>query len=189
MKRVLLLLVLLATLPAQASEFSSSVSEGYEIVRLRPEFRVPDEPNQLFYIQRSPNSNTVVYSAKLDARGDFDVSAPVDAFWRKFNIDGSRQPLNFAERLMAYGVRVDAARPGQPIAFHVVALPGRKLTLAMDAQHRPEALLQIGNHTVKLSYIYLQVVEGGVLPKVPSLDVFGTDTATGKAIHEHLIQR
>ena len=74
-------------------------------------------------------------------------------------------------------------------AFHVVALPGRKLTLAMDAQHRPEALLQIGNHTVKLNYIYLQVVEGGVLPKVPSLDVFGTDTTTGKAIHEHLIQR
>ncbi|HEY1876652.1 MAG TPA: DUF4833 domain-containing protein [Rhizomicrobium sp.] len=189
MKRVLLSLVLLAAPPAQAREFTSSVSEGNEVARLRPEFRVPDEPNQLFYIQRSPNSNTVVYSARLDARGDFDSGAPVDAFWRKFNIDGSRQPLNFAERLMAYGVRVDAARPGQPIAFHITALPGRKLTLAMDAQHRPEALLQIGNHTVKLTYIYLQVVEGGILPKVPSLDVFGTDTATGKAIHEHLIQR
>jgi hypothetical protein len=189
MKRILLLLVLLAAPPVQAREFTSSVSEGNEVVRLRPEFRIPDEPNQLFYIQRSPNSNTVVYSARLDARGDFDSSTPVEAFWRKFNIDGSRQPLNFAERLMAYGVRVDAARPGQPIAFHITALPGRKLTLAMDAQHRPEALLQIGNRTVKLTYIYLQVKEGGVLPEVPSLDVFGTDTATGKAIHEHLIQR
>ncbi len=119
----------------------------------------------------------------------FDSRAPVEAFWRKFNIDGSKQPLNFMERLMAYGVRMDAIRPGQPITFRVAALPDRKLTLAMDAQHHPEALLQVGSHTVKLAYVYLQVVEGGLLPSVPSLDIFGTDIASGKAIHEHLIQK
>ena len=150
---------------------------------------MPDEPNQLFYIQRSPNSNTVVYAAKLDAPWRVRFQAPVEAFWRKFNIDGSKQPLNFMERLMAYGVRMDAIRPGQPITFRVVALPDRKLTLAMDAQHHPEALMQMGGHTVKLSYVYLQVVEGGLLPSVPSLDIFGIDIASGKAIHEHLIQR
>jgi Domain of unknown function (DUF4833) len=189
MKRALLLLVLLSALPAQARDFSSSVSESGEIVNLRPEFKLPDEPNQLFYIQRSPNSNTVVYTARLDARGDIDSRAPVEAFWRKFNIDGSRQPLNFMERLMAYGVRVDAIRPGTPITFRVVALPDRKLTLEMDAHHHPEALMQVGSRTVKLAYVYLQVVEGSLLPSVPSLDIFGTDIASGKAIHEHLIQR
>lgn len=189
MARFLLMLLLLCAAPATAREFTSSVSEGNEILRLRPEFKVPDEPDQLFYIQRSPNSNTVVYAAKLDAHGAFDSAAPVEAFWRKFNIDGSRQPLKFVERLMAYGVRLDATRPGQPITFRVVALPGRKLTLAMDAQHHPEALLQIDGHTVKLSYVYLQVVEGGLLPEVPSLDILGTDIASGKAIHEHLIQK
>jgi len=97
--------------------------------------------------------------------------------------------LNFIERLMAYGVRVDTVKPGQPITIRVVALPDRKLTLAMDAQHRPEALLEIDGHTVKLAYVYLQVVEGGLLPKVPALDIFGTDIASGKAIHEHLVQR
>jgi Domain of unknown function (DUF4833) len=188
MARVLLVLLLLSVAPAEARDFTSSVSEGSEIPHLRPEFKVPDEPDQLFYIQRSPNANTVVYAARLDARGDFDSTAPVDAFWRKFNIDGSRQPLNFMERLMAYGVRLDTIRPGQPITFRVVALPDRTLTLAMDAQHHPEALLQVDGHTVKLSYVYLQVVEGGLLPKVPSLDIFGIDIASGKAIHEHLVQ-
>jgi len=33
------------------------------------------------------------------------------------------------------------------------------------------------------------VVEGGLMPSVPSLDVLGTDIASGKAIHEHLIQK
>ena len=193
MKRLLYVLVLLMALPvvtpSLARDFTSSISEGTETVHLRPEFKVPDEPNQLFYIQRSPNSNTVIYTARLDGHGDFDPKTPVEGFWRKFNIDGSKQPLNFMERMMAYGVRMDTIKPGQPITFRVAALPDRKLTLAMDAQHHPEARLQIGSHTVKVAYVYLQVEEGGLVPAVPSLDIFGTDISSGKAIHEHLIQR
>jgi hypothetical protein len=183
------LAALMMALPAQARDFASSISEGAEIVRLRPEFKIPDEPDQLFYVQRSPNSNTVIYTARLDAQGNFDSRAPVDAFWRKFNIDGTRQPLNFLERMMAYGVKLDAHKTGQPITFTITALPDRKLSLGMDAQHRPEARMQIGNHTVKVAYVYLQVVEGGLMPSVPSLDIVGTDIASGKAIHEHLIQK
>jgi hypothetical protein len=177
------------TLPARARDFSSSVSESSEIVRLRPEFKVPDEPGQLFYVQRSPNANTVVYAARLDAKGNFDSRAPVEAFWRKFNIDGSKQGLNFIERMMAYGVRVTAGKPGAPVTFTIAALPGRKLTLGWDAQHRPQATMPIGGHTVKLAYVYLQVEEGGLMPDVPSLDIVGTDIASGKAIREHLIQK
>jgi hypothetical protein len=42
---------------------------------------------------------------------------------------------------------------------------------------------------VRLVYVYLHVVESGFLPSVPALDIFGTDIVSGKAIHEHLIQR
>jgi hypothetical protein len=194
MKKFLLLIALVAalpvvTLPVRARDFSSSVSESSEIVRLRPEFKVPDEPNQLFYVQRSPNANTVIYAAKLDAKGNLDSRTPVDAFWRKFNIDGGKSGLNFIERMMAYGVRVTANKPGQPVTFTIAALPERKLTLSWDAEHHPQATMMIGSRTVKLAYVYLQVVEGGMMPDVPSLDVVGTDIASGKAIHEHLIKK
>jgi hypothetical protein len=189
MKLPLVLIALLAALPAQARDFSSSVSESNEIVHLRPEFKVPDEPNQLFYVQRSPNANTVVYAAKLDAKGNFDSRNPVDGFWRKFNIDGSRKSLNFIERMMAYGVRVTAGKQGQLISFTIAALPQRKLTLGWDEHHRPQATLPVGNRTVKLAYVYLQVEEGGLMPDVPSLDIVGTDIVSGKAIREHLIQK
>jgi hypothetical protein len=184
-----ILLALLVTLPAAARDFSSSISESDAITHLRPEFKVPDEPNQLFYVQRSPNSNTVVYAAKLDAQGNLDSKTPVEAFWRKFNIDGSKQPLNFIERMMAYGVKMGARKQGQPVTFTIAALPQRHLTLSLDAQHHPQATMMVGSHTVKVVYVYLQVVEGALVPSVPSLDIFGIDTATGKAIHEHLIQK
>ena len=193
MKPPLVLIALLTalpvvTLPVNARDFSSSVSESNEIVHLRPEFKVPDEPNQLFYVQRSPNSNTVVYAAKLDTKGNFDTRTPVEAFWRKFNIDSGKKSLNFIERMMAYGVRV-TAKAGQPVTFTIAALPQRKLTLSWDAQHRPQATMAIGSRTVKLSYVYLQVEEGGLMPDVPALDIVGTDIASGKAIREHLIQK
>jgi len=183
------LLAVLAALPVEARDFTSTVTESAEVARLRPEFKIPDEPNELFYVQRSPNANTVVYAARLDAQGNFDAKTPVDAFWRKFNIDSSKQPLNFIERMMAYGVKVNAHGPREPVTFTIAALPDRTLTLGFDAQHRPQATMPIGGRTVKVSYVYLQVVEGGLLPSVPSLDILGTDLASGKAIHEHLIQR
>ena len=189
MKFRFVFLALAVALPAQARDFSSSISESAEIVRLRPEFKVPDEPNQLFYVQRSPNSNTVVYAAKLDSHGSIDPRAPVEAFWRKFNIDGSRQPLNFIERMMAYGIKLNARKDGQPVTFTIAALPQRRLTLSLDAQHHPQATMTTDGRTVKLVYVYLQVVESGMLPSVPSLDIFGIDTASGKAVHEHLIQK
>ena len=185
----ILLLILLAAPSAEAREFSSSISESETVVHLRPEFKVPNEPNQLFYVQRSPNSNTVVYTARLDPQDGLDSRTPVETFWRKFNIDGSRQPLNFIERMMAYGVKLGARKPGQPVTFTIAALPQRRLTLSLDAQHRPQATMQMDGHTVKLVYVYLQVVEGGLLPSVPSLDIFGVDLSSGKAIHEHLVQK
>jgi hypothetical protein len=184
MKKLCFALALLAAVPAQARDFTSSITESDRVPVLRPEFKTPDEPNQLFYVQRSPNANTVIYAAKMDAQG---TPQDVEAFWRKFNIDGSKQPLNFIERMMAYGVRVQ--NRDAPITFTIAALPERKLTLGMDAQHHPQALMQIGTRTVKVAYVYLQVVEGGLMPSVPSLDILGTDIASGKAIHEHLIQR
>ena len=182
-------LALLVALPVQARNLSSTVTESDRIERLRPEFKTPDEPNQLFYVQRSPNSNTVIYAAKTDAHGEINRSDPVEGFWRKFNIDGSKQPLNFIERNIAYGAHADRAIQGKPITFTIAALPERKLTLALDANRKPEALMQIGARTVKVAYVYLQVVEGGLMPDVPSLDVFGTDIANGKAIHEHIVKK
>ena len=174
---------------AEARSFTSTIIESAEITQIRPEFKRPDEPNQLFYVQRSPNANTVVYTARLDANGGVRRDDPVEAFWRKFNIDGSKQPLNFIERMMAYGVRTAPVTSGAPITFTIAALPERKLTLSLDAGKRPQALMQIGARTVKLAYVYLHVVEGGLMPNVPKLDIFGTDIASGKTVHEHLVQK
>jgi hypothetical protein len=172
---------------ANARQLTSSITELDQIPRVRPEFEVPDEPNQLFYVERSVNSNTVIYAARLDAHSAINPKAPVEAFWRWYNVDGHRKDLNFIEKMMAYGVHVNSPHQNQPVTFTIAALPERTLTLDLDEQKRPEALIQIAGRTVKLAYVYLEVVDG-VIPSVPALDIFGTDKASGKAVREHVVQ-
>jgi hypothetical protein len=142
----------------------------------------------LYYIQRSVNSNTVVYAANIDARGRIDPDAPVDAYWRWYNVDGRRKPLNLIEGMIAYGVKpAGHGGPGGAIVFKVAALPQREIFLDRDKEGHPEAVVQFGNRWTKLVYVYLQVDDSGLLPKVTAMDLFGIDKLTGRPLREHVI--
>ena len=173
---------------AVARTLKSSVTEVAQIPSLRPEYPVPKEPNMLFYIQRSVNSNTVIYAAHLDGRGRPDGSEPIEAYWRWYNVDGHRKSLNFIERNFAYGVSVERHADAQnAIAFKVAALPERKLVLQRDNRGVPEAIIAMGNHLARLVYVYLQVDNSGLMPDVTAIDLFGIDTISGKALHERVV--
>ena len=174
---------------AAARTLSSKVEVLDQVPAARPEFPVPNEPNQLFYIQRSVNDNTVIYAANLDRRGRLDRDTPIDVYWRWYNVDGHKKALNFLERMMAYGVRTIASNSsGGSVAVRLAALPERKLTLDQDDKGRPEAILQMGNRLARLVYVYLQVDDHGFMPSVKAIDVFGIDKLTGKALREHIVQ-
>jgi uncharacterized protein DUF4833 len=178
-----------ATQGALAREFKGSVSEIAQIEPVKPKYPVPKEPNMLFYIERSVNSNTVVYAANIDPQGHFDTGEPVGVYWRWYNVDGHKKPLNFIERAMAYGVRVETPEQGKPVEFEIAALPERKLQLTRDEHGEPEALIEMGNHLARLVYVYLHVDDSGLMPDVPMLDLFGIDKQTGKALHEVILKQ
>ncbi len=173
---------------AGARELSSRVTELDHIPSIRPAYPVPDDPDMLFYIERSSNSNTVVYAAHLDSHGRFDKTTPLDVHWRWYNVDGHKKPLNFIERMMAYGVKsVADDGPGGAITCEVAALPERKIRLDLDNNERPEALMRFGDRLAKLVYVYLQVDDHGLMPNVTAMDLFGIDKRTGKPLQEHVI--
>ncbi|MDE2110130.1 MAG: DUF4833 domain-containing protein [Alphaproteobacteria bacterium] len=182
-------MLLTANIEANARALTSQVTELDHIFRVRPEYPVPDDPNILFYIERSVNSNTVVYAAHFDSNGHVDWNSPVDAYWRWYNVDGHRKPLNFIERMMAYGVKAVVHGPDGTTTFKVAALPERKLVLDLDSHGHPEALMRFAGRWVKLVYVYLQVDDSGFLPDVTSMDIFGTDKITGAALREHVVPR
>lgn len=170
---------------ADARALTTVVEEIDHIPRLRAEYPVPNEPNMLFYIQRSVNANTVVYAAPPERRG---TAAPVDVFWRLYNIDGHTRPLNFVERVLAYGVNSVIMRPAPAAtSFRIAAIPELELVLEQDGAGHPVAVIQFAHRNARLVYVYLQVDDRGMMPRVTALDLFGVEQGTGKALHEHVI--
>ena len=186
----LFLAVVCLALPSTAKEMKSQVTEMESVPRLKPHYPVPAEPNQVFYVERSSNSNTVVYCAGLDKDGKLDKSEPIKAYWRWYNVDGHIKTLNFAERMMAYGIKsVKHDGPNGAYSFKIAAMPERTLYIGLDAHGQPEVFGKLGEHWVKLAYVYLEVDDHGLMPDVPELDLFGIERDTGKALREHINRR
>jgi len=156
-----------ATAAPQLDLVSRDTSAALPVVR--PDFQVPNDSGQVFYIQRSPNANTVVYGTRV-AGGRIDPAAPVSGYWRRFNTDGATKALGGFERRMAYGVE---SRPIGDGTYSVsfTALPAKTMTLRMEAG-RPALFMPMGDAEAKLIYAYLDV-EDGLIPSVKGLRIVG----------------
>lgn len=151
------------------------------------DFPVPREPNQIFYVQRSINSNTIVYTARVNDRGALDAKRPVEVFWRRFNDDGERKDLSGLERGIAFGVTADPV-PGQPGRFmmRVVSYPRRAALLHM-VKGAPRLEGKVAGEPCRLDHAFLAVDDSGRVPSVTRVDLYGYSLATGALVKESFI--
>lgn len=116
---------------SEQSVRGSSVEIHDDIPVVRPDFPEPDEPGMLFYLQRSTNSNTIVYAANFLDDGTLDPDEPVVAYWRRFNTTGERKPLKMIEDNFAFGIRAQATDDPNVFKLYVVSYADRKATLKL----------------------------------------------------------
>jgi hypothetical protein len=180
--------LLTAATPGFARDMASTVTELDRLPPLPGDFPVPHDPGQLFYLQRSMNSNTVVYAANLDPGGTIDPQNPLNVFWRRYNNEGERRPLNFFERVLAFGARIAEAHAGEYDAY-VAGYPERKFTVEMDKSGTPIAVVRMGEHLARLMAVYVKMEGSAFIPTIISADIFGIDEASGKVLQEHLVPR
>ncbi|MDE3253626.1 MAG: DUF4833 domain-containing protein, partial [Bacteroidota bacterium] len=70
------------------------------------DFPVPqNNPNQLFYLQRPANTNTVIYELNA-VNGVPDKKQPIHVFWIKYARNGEKEELTDLENKYAYGIKV-----------------------------------------------------------------------------------
>jgi hypothetical protein len=147
-------------------------------------FPVPTDANQIFYVQRSINSNTIVYTARLGDDGKLDPKRPVDVFWRRFNDEGERKELSAIERSMAFGVKAEPVA-GQPGSFmiRVVSYPKRAALLTI-ADGVPRLEMTVGGVAAKLDHAWLDVDDSGSVPSVNRVDLYGFAVSDGRPVTE-----
>ena len=146
----------------------------------------PPSPTRLFYVQRSPNRNTVVYDANVLPNKKLNPKEPINVYWQRFDEKGQKEPLSYIQETLAYGVDTSPF-PNEAGAFEgkIVSYKKRRLKILMDSNNNPIALVNINGKQNQLLKIYVMIEETGrLIPKVLYIELFGKDIKTGIDVYE-----
>lgn len=143
---------------------------------------VPHEKNQLFYLQRDPDANTIVYVLNLEDQ-KLNPSHPVLAYWIRYEDAGKIEKLTFLQRRMAYGINHKEIEPGV-YELHIQAHKALKITLTPNPKTgRYQALVKIEGRHIILDRIFARIIGGSFLkPNVEYFEVSGHLVDNGKKI-------
>ncbi|WP_207534138.1 DUF4833 domain-containing protein [Desertivirga arenae] len=176
--RTALLLMLLLIAP---NSFSNNSKTIFSYKSDSDKFPVPrGVNNMLFYLQRDPDANTVVYQLNIKD-GQVDAEDPVNVFWIKFADKGQVKELTSIQRRLAYGLRSKSIGNGNH-ELRFAAYPKLPLYLLKEG-HEYNVHANVGQRELVLNKVFVRVKEGSIcLPKVDYVDLTGVDVKTGRSL-------
>jgi phosphatidylglycerophosphate synthase len=143
--------------------------------------------NQLFYLQRDPNTNTVIYQLNLNRAGQLDEDEPVKVFWIRYTEQGIHKDLNFIQRKFAYGLTAKKVATDKYVLKFAAydKVPFYLMKSSVDNAFHVFAIL--ANKQVVLTRVYLRI-EGGTfwVPNVKYIELKGWNAATRQPVVERL---
>ncbi len=143
---------------------------------------IPNEKHQLFYLQRDPDANTIVYVLNLED-GQLNQSNPVLAYWIRYADSGKIEKLTFFQRKMAYGISQKEIEPGV-YELHIQAYKALKIILCPHPKTgKYQPLVRIEGHDIILNRIFARINGGSFLkPNVEYFEISGQRVDNGKKV-------
>lgn len=149
----------------------------------------PRDQSTLFYLQRTPNLNTVMYALNFKDR-KVDADDPIHVYWIRYTEPGHpKKDLNYIQRKFAYGVKTKKTGP-EEWDIRLVSYDKIKLTLKRDHKNQFKVFTRINNKDVIFEKSYIKI-DGGSFwsPNVLYIELFGKDPDTGKLISTKVIPK
>lgn len=142
--------------------------------------------HMLFYLQRDPNTNTLIYALNLEKNGSLNADNPIEVYWIRYGEKGQKKDLGYIQRKFAYGIDTKALG-GDKYEFHFVSHKKLSFYLQRSSDKGYHASVTINNHTIKVNRLFVRIQGGSFwLPNVKYAEIEGTDEATGKPIVERV---
>lgn len=147
-------------------------------------FPVPAaDANRLFYLQRTSNTNTIVYALNYK-KGVLDKSNPVHVYWIRYAEQGQTAELSWIQRTFAYGVKVKKLSDSS-YRVRLVSYAGYSMYLIKAIDGKYKLYAPINGRMMILNHIFVKITGGSTFsPDIEYFEVSGFDPATGKAVGE-----
>lgn len=153
------------------------------------DFPIPKNiSNQLFYLQRDPNTNTIICQLNVDTQGKVNPDAPVNVFWMRYGDKGEKKALSYIQRKFAYGILSKSLGNNE---FELRFTSQKNLPMYLrksPVDQKYHVYATINEKKIQLDRIFLRI-EGGSFwfPNVKYVEIKGYDaTAPSKAIIERI---
>jgi len=154
-------------------------------------FPVPSASvKRLYYLQRTHNTNTIVYALNYNADSTINEKDPIHVYWIRYADKGETKELSYIQKNYAYGVNcVSMDKDKQMYKVTYVSYKKRDIYLVRSKTgHAYNACLNINNKMAYLNRIFLKIDGGSFwLPHITYVEVTGKDIASGKPVSERII--
>jgi hypothetical protein len=149
-------------------------------------FPVPTPDNkQLFYLQRTSNTNTIVYELNLQ-NGSIDKDNPVKEYWIRYQEKGQREDLNYIQRKFAYGIKSKKIAENQ-YELSFVSYKKYKMILKLAADNKFYVYTNINQKAIILNRIFIKLNGGSFWsPNVEYVEISGIDPNTRSVVKERM---
>lgn len=140
---------------------------------------------QLFYLQRTPNTNTIVYELNYK-NGVIDPSEPVQGFWIRYQEKGQREELSFIQKKFAYGI-ITTKIAADHYEISIVSFKKYKMYLKRGADKKFYVYTTINRKPAVLTSIFIKI-NGGSLwsPNIEYVEIFGMEPNSRSTVKERL---
>lgn len=149
-------------------------------------FPVPTgNSKQLFYLQRTPNTNTIVCEFNLK-NGKLDSETPIHVFWLRYGDKGQREELDYIQRKFAYGISNRKIAENQ-YELNFVSYKKYKMYLLLAADGKYHVYTFINKKMCILNKIYIEIKGGSFwAPHVEYVEISGTQPTDNQPEIERL---
>jgi hypothetical protein len=147
----------------------------------------PVNSNSLFYLQRTPNINTII--CELNQKdGVVDKEEPVKVMWIRYTEQRQREKLSWIQRTFAYGLNEKDMGNG---VYELRFVSYKKVPMYLmkwSVDNKQHVFVTINNRQAILNRIYIKIDPGGTFwsPNVKYLELTGVDVQNGKELVQRL---
>jgi phosphatidylglycerophosphate synthase len=150
-------------------------------------FPVPTgNANQLFYLQRTSNKNTIVCDLNI-VNGMLNKEEPVHVYWIRYSDQGQRQELSYIQRTFAYGIKATPLANDAGFVMHFAGFKKYLFYLVKSPDNKYRVYTTVNAKKVVLNRIFIKLNGGSFWsPNVEYVEIKGVDASNGREITDRL---
>lgn len=164
--------------------FGLILASGFSFAQVKLPVPVGN-PLQLFYLQRSTNTNTIICELN-NKEGVLDLNDPVHVYWLRYADQGQKSELSFLQRKFAYGVKSTLISKDK-YELHFVSYKKLLMYLIKGPNNKYNVFTTINQKQAILNRIFVKI-DGGTLwaPNVEYVEMQGVDPVSGRQVVQRL---